>query len=433
MRWKQHSLTITAETSSQGQGEGRRVDNTFVIEGGVAGGSALQQASQRRATADRLLAEAKWLEALAADERSMAMQLAMLPPAYALLHDLRLPGSKGNVDHLVVGPGGAFVVVIRRCSHTVEFRDGELWADSQSLSDVLVAAEQEAQLLTQLLRTPVVGVVALLDATLPAAMPPKVSGVLVCAGDLISRVVTRGSHTLLPPHQVAEVSERALPLLHSAGSVPRTESSLGVQAEPSPDRSVVPVMPPHVSASPVAGQLGVPASRLVKEKSGRSRSIRFIAAALFTLCLLALGFGSLVSAIWGDDGSQSSATPTTVPPGAAATARDTSLSATASTIAQAAAVPIVAFAAVCPVPGGGWQLSPVWPGDLPGLMWYEIELQNLDATWSQLPPIDSPQTAWSSLVGQAPNAAYTMRVTAVLADSRVASEPTIVTAPATGC
>ena len=184
----------------------------------------MQQASQRRATADRLMAEARWFEALAADERAMAMQLAMLPPAYALLHDLRLPGSKGNVDHLVVGPGGAFVVVLRRCSHTVEFRDGELWADSQSLSDVLAAAKVEAQLLAQLLRTPVVGVVALLDASLPAAIPAKVSGVLVCTGDLIARVVTRGSHTLLPPHQVAEVSERALPLLHSTGSATQEPS-----------------------------------------------------------------------------------------------------------------------------------------------------------------------------------------------------------------
>ena len=66
-------------------------------------------------------------------------------------------------------------------------------------------------------------------------------------------------------------------------------------------------------------------------------------------------------------------------------------------------------------------------------MRYEIELQNLDATWSQLPPIDSPLSAWTSLVGQVANAAYTMRVTAVLVESRVASEPTIVTAPATNC
>lgn len=405
------------------------------------------------------MAEARWFEALAADERAMAMQLAMLPPAYALLHDLRLPGSKGNVDHLVVGPGGAFVVVLRRCSHTVEFRDGELWADSQSLSDVLAAAKVEAQLLAQLLRTPVVGVVALLDASLPAAIPAKVSGVLVCTGDLIARVVTRGSHTLLPPHQVAEVSERALPLLHSTGSVPRTESSLGVQAEPAPDWSVVPVVPPHVltSAQSMKGRLateppskkarrgesaavaptpsrhGVPAPTPTREKSGRSRSIRFVAAALVTMCLLAVGLGSLVNAIWSDDNAEVAATPTTVRPATAATARDAGLSASTSSARAASPAPAVAFAASCPVPGGGWQLSPVWPGDVPGLVRYEIELQNLDATWSALPPIDSPLSAWTSLVGQAANAAYTMRVTAVLADSRVASEPTIVTAPATDC
>ena len=381
------------------------------------------------------MAEAEWLEALAADEREMAMQLAMLPPSYALLHDLRLPGSKGNVDHLVVGPGGAFVVVIRRCPHTVEFREGELWADSQSLSDVLAAAEVEAQLLTQLLRTPVVGVVALLDATLPATMPSKVSGVLVCIGDLIARVVSRGSHTLLPPRQVAEVSERALPLLHSSGSVPRTESSLGVQAEPAPDLSVVPVAPPLTPASapaPERRRHAVPTAA-TNDTSGRSRSIRFVGTALVVMCVLAVAFGSLVSTIWGDDEAPVDASPTTstIESGVTvASARDTGVVEPSTALATA---PPVAFTATCPAPGGGWQLSPVWPGDVPGLLRYEIELQNLDATWSALPPIDSPLSAWTSLIGQVPNAAYTMRITAVLADSRVASEPTIVTAPATAC
>jgi len=430
-----------------------------VIEGGVAGGSAFAQASQRRATADRLLAEAKWLEALAADERTMAMQLAMLPPAYALLHDLRLPGSRGNVDHLVIGPGGAFVVVIRRCEHTVEHRDGQLWADSQSLSDVLTAAEVESQLLTQLLRTPVVGVVALLNATLPAALPSKVAGVLVCTGDLLGRVITRGSHTLLPPHQVAEVTERAVPLLHSPSSVPRTESALGVQAEPSPDMSVVPFVPPHAPASAESVQRRLateqaakrtrrnepisPASgrrrhtlpsAATKETSGRSRSIRFFGAALVVMCVLAVAFGSLVSTIWGDDESDVDASPTASAAEfgvTVATARDSGVSTPSTPVVRTA--PIVAFAATCPTAGSGWRLSPVWPGDVSGLVRYEIELQNLDATWTEMPAIESPLTPWSSLVGQPANAAYTMRITAVFADYRVDSEATIVTAPATDC
>ncbi len=431
-----------------------------MIEGGVAGGSAFQQALQRRATADRLLAEAKWLEAVAADERTMAIHLAMLPPAYSLLHDLRLPGSKGNVDHLVIGPGGAFVVVIRRCPHRVEYLDDQLWADSQSLGEVLTAAEVEAQLLSQLLRTPVVGVVAFLDSTLPAAMPSKVAGVLVCTGDLVGRVITRGSHTLLPPYQVAEVTERARPLLHSPSSVPRTESALGVQAEPSPDASVVPIVRPHAPPSAASvqrrlateqaakkarrnepvGQLPklrrrTPPTAANKETSGRSRSIRLVGAALLVTCVLAVALGSLISTIWGDEDAHVDASPTTSSAEsdiALATAPVTIVSAPSTIVVSAA--PLVAFAATCPLPGGGWQLSPVWPGDVAGLVRYEIQLQRLDATWTEMPAIESPLTQWASLVGQPANAAYTMRITAVTAgDNRLTSEPTIITAPATSC
>lgn len=403
-----------------------------MIEGGLAGGSAFQQAAQRRATAGRLHAEAEWLEALAADERSMALQLATLPPAYALLHDLRLPGSKGNVDHLVIGPGGVFVVVIRRCEHTVEYRDDQLWADSQSLGDVLAAAEVEAQLLTQLLRTPVVGVVALLDATLPAATPSKVAGVFVCTGDLVGRIITRGSHTLLPPHQVAELTERALPLLHSPASVPRTESALGVPAETSPDMSVMPMVPPQ--ARPRFRHV-VPALA-TNEKSGRTRSMRFVGGALVVMCVLAVAFGSLVSTIWGDsendhDKGEAAAPRTTV---AVTIAEDSGELLTPSTIAAPVAPPVVGFTATCPAPGGGWQLTPIWPGDVPGLVRYDVEVQSLDSSWRPLEAIVDAQSPWTSLSSQPANAAYMVRVTAVVTDSaNVVSDPTVVAAPATPC
>ena len=451
------TIRIGSGSVSLGQEFRARVDNSLVIEGGVAGGSAYQLAGQRRATADRLLEEAKWLEALAADERTMAKQLAILPPAYALLHDLRLAGSKGNVDHLVIGPGGAFVVVIRRCPHTVEYRDGKLFADSQSLGDVLTAAEVEAQLLTQLLRTPVVGVVALLDARLPAAMPPKVAGTLVCTGDMIGRVITRGSHTLLPPHKVAEVTERAVPFLHSPSSLPRTESALGVQAD-SPDLSVNPVIPPRrpPSAKSVQRRLAtekaskksrrdepvasdsprsrhtIPASTTV-DKSGRSRYLRFVGAGLVGMCVLAVAFGSLVSTIWGDEDGVDASPTTSVAPGVSiASARDTAVSTPSTTAALTP--PVVAFSSVCSVPGGGWQMRPTWPGDVPGLVRYDIELLNLDGSWVDLPAIESPLTPWTALNGQPAYAAYTVRLTTVTEDGgRLAGEPTQIVAPATDC
>ena len=167
-------------------------------------------------------------------------------------------------------------------------------------------------------------------------MPPKVAGILVCTSDLVGRVITRGSHTLLPPHQVAEVTERALPLLHSPASMPRTESALGVQAEPSPDMSVTPVVAPHMPPSAKSLQRRLAAQTSAKkvaarsrsqlhrhgtgtafprpatnEKSGRSRSIRFVGGALIGMCLLAVAFGSIVSTLWGGDDNNVDASPTT--------------------------------------------------------------------------------------------------------------------------
>ncbi|MGB8859153.1 MAG: nuclease-related domain-containing protein [Ilumatobacteraceae bacterium] len=431
-----------------------------MIEGGIAGGSALQQAAQRRATSDRLLMEARWLEALAADEGAMAGRLAELPPAYAILHDLRLPGSKGNIDHLVVGPGGAFVVLTRRCVEAVDYREGQLWSGEQSLRDVLDAARVEAQLLTQSLATPVVPVVALLEAVLPAATPSTIDGVMVCPGERVVRVITRGSHTLMPPHMVVVAAERALPLLHNAGSVPRTESALGVRADPAPDSSVNPVVPPSPPPSEASVQRRLAVKEAAsktrrrlwsakrghgadesgaakekepaKEKSGRSRSVRFIGVALLSLCLVAVAFGSLVRVIW-DDSPSTGAT--------SASESDSSTTTDAPTtpvarqpMAAAVAAPTVAFTPECPVPGAGWALLPVWPGDLEGLTMYDVEIQSLDGSWSQLPALSNAGAPWDALVAQLPNSTYTLRITAVMNDgSRSANTPTVISVPATDC
>ena len=444
-----------------------------MIHAGLAGGSARQQAAQRRATAERLVHEALWLEALAADEEAVAVQLLKLPPAYALLHDLRLPGSKGNVDHLVVGPGGAFVVAARRCTEPVSFRDGTLWVGELSLGDLLAAAKIESQLLTQTLGTTVVPVVALLGSQPPASLPQAIDGVLVCSVDNVVRVVTRASHTLMSQQKVSEAAERALPLLNNAGSEVRTESALGVRADPPADANFHPVVPAVAPASDesverrratteAAQKRGVTISQSVpvvpahaplarnqatavhapKERSGRSRSFRFIIITLVVMCVIALAVGLLARTIWNDDsnddsigtapavtiasesGSTTIAGPVTI---VAVTAAPTGL-------AVGVAAPPVAFVPSCPAVGAGWQLQPQWPGDLADLQQYDIELQTADGTWIALEPLATAQSPWGSLVGQPPGTALTVRITAVMTDaSRSISTPTVVTAPAEAC
>lgn len=445
-------------------------DNGGVIEGGVAGGSALQQAAQRRATADRLIAEANWLEGLATDERSMAGKLTYLPPAYAILHDLRLPGSKGNIDHLVVGPGGAFAVVARRCSEAVTFHDDQVWVGGQSLRDVLEVARVESQLLTQSLGTTVVPVLALLGVMLPVSATNAVGGVLVCAAENIVRVVTRASHTLMPPHKVSEAVERALPLLHNPGSIVRTESALGVKADPVGDTSVKPFVPAVALPSQASVQRrlalqhaasrngatgenpALPAAKPTterasrpsggpavavdaspsKERSGHRRSLVFIAVVLLGLSLIAVALGTIVRLL-SDDGDEPAASETSAP---AATALPVATTAAGldGPLAASLVAPTVAFTPSCPAPGAGWQLVPVWPGDVPGLVRYDVELLNLAGGWSPLKALEQPVQPWVDLVSQPPNVTYTLRFTAVMEDgSRSLNAPTAIITPATAC
>src|SRR5829696_4802928 len=63
----------------------------------------------------------------AAGERRTARLLAPLERCgWAVLHDLAIPGSPANIDHLVIGPGGVVVI------DTKQYR-GQLWLDPDGL------------------------------------------------------------------------------------------------------------------------------------------------------------------------------------------------------------------------------------------------------------------------------------------------------------
>jgi hypothetical protein len=55
-------------------------------------------------------------------EVATAMLLARLPRRYVVLHDRRIPGSRANIDHLVVGPTGVWVIdtKVRRQNYPID-------------------------------------------------------------------------------------------------------------------------------------------------------------------------------------------------------------------------------------------------------------------------------------------------------------------------
>lgn len=83
----------------------------------MAGESAREVARRRREKAERLNRMADAYERGAQGEEATARALTALPKDWVVLHDVRWPGRRfANIDHVIVGPAGVFVV------------DSKLWA-----------------------------------------------------------------------------------------------------------------------------------------------------------------------------------------------------------------------------------------------------------------------------------------------------------------
>jgi Nuclease-related domain len=71
---------------------------------------------------------------------------------YVVFHDLALPGSPANVDHLVIGPTGVFVIDSKQWTGSVrQGVDGLVWHNHYRLDRTLEAVCWEAQMVGRLL------------------------------------------------------------------------------------------------------------------------------------------------------------------------------------------------------------------------------------------------------------------------------------------
>jgi hypothetical protein len=97
-------------------------------------------------------------------ERRTARLLARLErDGWCVLHDLAIPGSRANIDHLLIGPGGVFVIDSKLYTGRLHLAPGgSLWHGRHPLAPLLRTARFEADQAAQLLAAPDVSVVPLL-------------------------------------------------------------------------------------------------------------------------------------------------------------------------------------------------------------------------------------------------------------------------------
>ena len=120
----------------------------------MAGESSREVAAKRREKARRLNKVADAYERGAAGEEHTSRALAMLPASgWFTLHDARWPGKRfANIDHVVVGPGGVFVIDSKAWTGRIEVRDGMLRQNGYRREPAVAAAAEAAMAVAAQLR-----------------------------------------------------------------------------------------------------------------------------------------------------------------------------------------------------------------------------------------------------------------------------------------
>jgi Nuclease-related domain len=155
----------------------------------------------------------------AAGERSTARLLDRLERhGWVVLHDLAVPGSQANLDHLVIGPGGVFAIDSKQCRGRLQLDAvGELWHGRYPLAPALRAVSWEADQAAQVLPDPgvtVVPVVAAHGAQVPWGKVATGGVPVVAARRLPSMLCALPA--VLGPERVAWLADQARVRFHPA-------------------------------------------------------------------------------------------------------------------------------------------------------------------------------------------------------------------------
>lgn len=170
----------------------------------TAGGSAERradelrtQAAQARARAEALETEAGAWAAGAEGERRVGEALASLPPGWHVLHDRLLRPGRGqsNLDHVVVGPSGVYLLDTKNWAGGTSVHEGNLWQHTSASSPKgrqLDNVGRFAGEMEKALGLPVVPVVVLAGAGSASFVQQRVRGVeVVPRASLVRWLVTQ--------------------------------------------------------------------------------------------------------------------------------------------------------------------------------------------------------------------------------------------------
>jgi hypothetical protein len=95
-----------------------------------------------------------WRRGAHGERRTARLLVRLTRDGFVVFHDLAVPGSPANVDHLVIGPSGVFVIDSKQWTGSVhQGADGLAWHNHYRLDRTLETVRWEAEVVGRLLGT----------------------------------------------------------------------------------------------------------------------------------------------------------------------------------------------------------------------------------------------------------------------------------------
>jgi hypothetical protein len=159
-----------------------------------------------------------WRRGAAGERRTARLLDPLERQGWAILHDLAIPGSRANIDHLAIGPGGVFVIDSKQYRGRLRLDgSGRLWHGRYPLAPTLRTVDFEADQAALVLTDPdvvVVPIVAVHSAQVPWGKVVTNGVPVVPARRLPSML--RALPAVQGPERVAALADQARIRFHPA-------------------------------------------------------------------------------------------------------------------------------------------------------------------------------------------------------------------------
>jgi Nuclease-related domain len=152
-----------------------------------------------------------WRRGAKGEQRTARLLAPLERRGWAILHDLAIPGSAANIDHLVIGPGGVLVIDSKQYRGQLRIdRDGMIWRGRRLLVSALRMTLWEADQADEILGIAdlqVPAIVAVHGASVPWGVL-RAEGVTVVPARRLPELLG-ALPPVLGPERVAWLADRA--------------------------------------------------------------------------------------------------------------------------------------------------------------------------------------------------------------------------------